>query len=329
MIACAEYSFCQAPLVDDFLGLVSYSPKKVEAFISKKGFRSTGTITYNDSLIDTWQQVGRPTSTDSVQRRIWRYQDGESAAFGFLTTSRGEFDAAVNHLKSSGFRCPGQEIPMLLQRKNFQVRGMMVNEDSLQFYSLLFQQQKLPPSRSIRYADDLLQFSSHEMLLAFFGAAYVTMGRFDGENNGLSYSTLFAGTPKEAMFVWKDGMNLMDLDHIILGGRGTADDAAYSGPMIPSTWTLKNGLYFNMRLDQLIKLNEDDILFFGRRSDYYLNVKQEKKSRIDFASTGVILDCLNCDGSAVLDRELVSAAEALNHSLRLHIGTIILFPGKD
>lgn len=91
---------------------------------------------------------------------------------------------------------------------------------------------------------------------------------------------------------------MMTLDHIILGGKPLSDDEAYSGPMRPNTWQLKNGLYFNMRLDQLIRLNEDDIYFFGRNSDYFLNVKQQKKAAIDFSNTGVILDCLNCDGSA-------------------------------
>ena len=82
-----------------------------------------------------------------------------------------------------------------------------------------------------------------------------------------------------------------------------------------------------MSIKEVWELNGDDFQFYGRRSDFLFMVPPENKGNIDFKKIGLTLGCLNCNGAQVLEKQKVSASEAMTHSLALYVVYIMIMPG--
>jgi hypothetical protein len=113
---------------------------------------------------------------------------------------------------------------------------------------------------------------------------------------------------------------------LIGGNMSTRGSADFNRQIRENTWSLTNGVRFNMRLAELVRLNGGDFSFFGRKSDNFLSVAPDNKGRINFFATGIVLDCLNCNGSSFLNKEMVNASDALQQQLSLYVGMIMLIP---
>jgi hypothetical protein len=320
--------------VDDFLEFASYSPKKVENLISKKGFTPAGKTFLNDTIVDTWQQM--PKKVDStrpaIERRISKFQNGTEIYYSLQTTSKDEYQKAVYQLKKEGF-VGGVDTAvintnLLLQRRNISIQGSTYAEDDLSFYSLFFEHKPLPSARSIQFANDLLQFTSHEYLTAFFGSNNVKKDLYYfSEKEVNKCSVLFPNTPRQAVFIWKDELNLTSLSHIIIGGSiRTAGSVDFTQQITENSWRFQSGIRVNMRLEELLDLNTKDVSFYGRNSEYFLTVAPQTGGEVDLTNTCVMLDCINCEGDGLLDQKLIKASDAVDRSLRLHVGMIILMP---
>lgn len=320
--------------VDDFLDFSSVSSKKLENSFSKKGFIPAGRSYQNDTIVNTWQQAVRnPDSTKMpVARRVSKYQNGKEIYYSFQTSSADEYLSAINKLKQEGFIAPTGNInidtSLLFQRKNVTVQGYSYTEDSISYYSLFFQRKPMPSPRSIIYANDLLQFTSHEYLVALFGNGNVKKDLYyfsDKEIN--KCSVLFPNTPRQAVFIWEDESTLTGLSHIIIGGSvRTMGSSEFNQQISENSWRLDNGIHFNMRLEELLEVNGEDLTFYGRNSEYFLTLVPQNKGQVDLSSTCIVLDCINCEGAPLLDKPIISASEALDQDIRLHVGMIILMP---
>lgn len=326
--------FGQQLSVDDFLSVAAYPSKKVDNYIVKKGFVPAGQSYQNDTIVYTWQQPFdyKDSTQAPVTRRFSKYQYGKDISISFQTSSASEYTAAVEKLKQDGFVCeastPVNGQPLFFQKKNTTVKTYSLTEDSTFLYGLHFEQKQMPAARSIVYANSLLQFTSHEYLTAFFGDKNVRKDMYYFSEKEVSKcSVLFPNTSRQVVFIWNDELNLADLSHIIIGGASnTKSTVGFDKQIQENSWLLDNGLRFNMRLEELIRLNEADFSFFGRSSEHYLTIVPSKDNTIDFASTGVILDCFNCEGAALLDKKKISAKEAIAQGLRLHVSMIVLMP---
>lgn len=331
LTACA---YSQGFSVDDFIELSSYSPKKLESVISKKGFIPSNKTLEDGNIVDTWMQASKTADSSlfPIVRQISKYQEGNDVSFCFQTTSRSEQEAAIAKLKSEGFLFGNSRVnkdsALLFQRRNTTVKAYSYQEDDVVYYCLLFQNKPLPSPRSIVYAGDLLQFTSHEYLAATYGERNVKKDRYHFAENEINVcSVLFPNTPRQAVFVWQDQQNYAGLNQVIISGNIPTDGSADFHQQIgENSWMLEGGIHFNMRLEELVRQNGDEVFFYGRNSDYNLMVVPQKKGEIDFTTTGIILDCINCEGSPLLDKNIISASEALDNSLRLHVGMIILVP---
>jgi len=331
-----SYAYGQQLSVDDLLQLNSVPAKRLDTYISKKGYVMAAKDLQNDTVIDTWQE--RITITDSTQqpvtRRLLKYQSGKETGFSLHTSSRDEYKTAVSTLKQEGFICATStenlDTTVLFQKKNMTVQGYSLfdSEENLTLYCLYFREKEMPSLKSILYGEDLLQFTSHEYLSTFFGAKNVRKDLYYFSEKEINKcSVLFPNTPRQAVFIWEDEVNMTGLTHVIIGGSiPTAGSANFNKQIRENNWVLESGIRYNMKLDELIRLNGADLDFYGRNSEYYLSVVPQKKGEIDFATTGVILDCVNCAGAPVLDEKIISGSNAYDQNLNLHIGLLILTP---
>ena len=71
------------------------------------------------------------------------------------------------------------------------------------------------------------------------------------------------------------------------------------------------------------------MLFDVYSSEFYLTVVPKSKGQLDLSTTCVVLDCINCDGAPLLDKNQISASEAVDQGMRLHVGMIILMPSEN
>lgn len=334
LVACC---YGQGLSVDEFIELSSCNSKKLESLISKKGFIPSNRTLDEGNITEVWMQASRTTDSSlfPIVRQISKHQEGNNVLFCFQTTSKTEHDAAISKLKSEGFFYGAsrfnKDSATLFQRRNITVKAYNYTEEDVTYYCLLFNNKPVASARSILYADDLLQFTSHEYLVTTFGERNVKKDRYHFDDKEVNNCTvLFPNTPRQAVFIWLDQQNYTGLNQLIISGNLPTDGAiGFNQQIGQNSWMLTDGIHFNMRLEELIRANGEDVYFYGRNTDYNLMVVPQKKGQIDFTSTGIILDCINCEGNSLLDKKVISSSEALDNSLRLHVGLIILVPSTS
>lgn len=330
--------YSQGLSVDDFIELSSCAPKKLESLISKKGFIPSNRALDEGNITEVWMQASKTTDSSlfPTVRQISKHQEGNEILFCFQTTSKTEHDVAVSRLKTEGFYYGNSKFnkdssAVLFQRRNITVKAYSYLEEDVTYYCLLFNNKPVASARSIVYADDLLQFTSHEYLVTTFGEKNVKKDRYHFDENEINNcSVLFPNTPRQAVFIWQDQQNYTGLNQLVISGNLPTDGAiGFHQQIGENSWMLTDGIHFNMKLEELIRANGEDVYFYGRNTDYNLMVVPQKKGQIDFTTTGIILDCINCDGNSLLDQKVISSSEAIDNSLRLHIGLIILVPSSN
>jgi len=337
VVSIAGVCYGQQFSVDEFLEVSAIPAQKLNNYISKKGYTPAGKTMQNDTIVDTWQQAVKLTqdNLNPAIRRISKYQNGKSVSFSYQTPSREEYIQAISILKKDGFFCGNEsknaDSAFLFQKMNMTVQTFSFEEEGIPYYSLFFHREEAPAHRNINYAEDLLQFTSHEYLSNFFGADNVKKDLyFFSEKEINKCSVLFPNSTRQVVFIWKDEDNLMELSHILIGGNmSTRSSLDFNNQIRENTWTLSSGVRFNMRLAELIKLNGQDFSFFGRNSDNFLTVSPSNNGEIDFSSVGIVLDCLNCESSSLLNKQTILASEALDQHISLYVGIIMLMPPVD
>ncbi|MES1221258.1 MAG: hypothetical protein ABUT20_37500, partial [Bacteroidota bacterium] len=189
----------------------------------------------------------------------------------------------------------------------------------------------LPSPKDIHYAEDFLAFQSHENLEYVFGKSNVQRDiYYFSDSDVVKCSILFPNTNRQVIFVWKDELNRTTISHLLVGNSLRGNKSSKNDiPVSENIWTLKNGLRANMSLSELVNINDAGINFYGWNSQYPGIVVPVKNGNIDFKSTGVVLSCLNCSGSDFLNREIISADEAIDNSKRMFVLAVIIMPQKD
>ena len=161
-------------------------------------------------------------------------------------------------------------------------------------YTFILKERKLPST--VKYAEELLQFDSHEYLASFFGAQNVKKDMYYFSEKELKKcSVLFSGTKYQVVFVWGDEDNLNDLLYIlvphVLPTAGAGNNQPSTGN---SEWQFKSGIYAGMNIKSLLLLNETDFNIYGSESELAFMVKPVDKGKINFKNTAVMLSCSSC-----------------------------------
>jgi hypothetical protein len=192
---------------------------------------------------------------------------------------------------------------------------------------------ELPALESIRNAEDLLQFYSHEFLVSVFGEKNVIKDLYYfSEKEVTKCSVLFPHTNRQAVFIWGDEINLSGPIYLVIGGNlNTASNANYDKVVEENVWRSKDGIYSGMSLNDLIKLNNSDLNFYGKDSKFPFMVVPDNRGVLNFKKNRVVLGCLNPNGSGLLNNEQVSGNEALFDNRAMYVFMIMFptSPGKD
>ena len=321
--------------VDDLLTLSSLSPKSTDSYMNKKGFVAAGRSLQNDLVTATFVENPKKKSKDTLNiiRRVNLYKKDDIEYYDLHTSSAQEYQDGKNRLKKVGFLCDSSKsnsmvAPAMFQKRNFKVIADLAVEDSITEYTFSLQKKALPNPDSIRYAEDLLRFDSHEYLLSFFGQQNVKQDvYYFSEKDLKKCSVLFPNTNQQVTFIWNDEATMSNLSYILVSGiLPTLSAVQYSGNISQNKWGLKNGIYSNMNIRELLELNGEDFEFYGRNSEFSYMINPDNSGKIDFKKIGLTLGCFDCGRSALLDKVKISAVDALNNSLTLYVVYITIKP---
>lgn len=326
-------AYSQGFSAKDFLFASSLSSKKFESYLSKNNFSPSGNRFQNDTVVNiySFKKKRKKDDTLQVKRIIEAFETKNDVSFTYITSLKHEYLESLDELKKEGFYCGNlnDTAALWFQKRNISVIANTIKESSGDtVYSLSFQQKELPAPEKIQYADDLLQFYSHENLVSVFGETNVMKDvYFFSENDISKCSVLFPKTNRQAIFIWNDEMNLCKPSCVIVGGNtNNANAANYDGIILENLWTLKDGIYSGMSLRSLIKVNGSSFKFYGRNSHLPYMVVPESTGNLNFKKNMVVLGCLNPNSSQLLSNPMVNAIDVSSDDMGLYVFMMILVP---
>ncbi len=315
--------------LDDLVALSSLSPKKFDNYMNEKGYSSGVKTMQDDAMAFTFFEKKKKSPVDSIveYRRVSLFKQENDYCFAFYTTSLKEYHAGLNYLRANFFYGRNQDSSQspLYQRKNMTVETSQSVEDSMITYSFLLKRKELPAN--VNFAEDLLNFDSHELLATFFGEQNVKKDVYYFSEKKLKRcSVLFGNSNRQVVFVWDDEDNLRKLSYILISGvLPTENGMPFNDNISRNKWTFKSGIYSGMSIRDLLDLNGKDFTFYGEDSEFSMMIEPENSGNIDFKKTGIMLTSL--DGSpGILRKTKVSATAAIENHIALHVFYIMLTP---
>jgi hypothetical protein len=323
--------------VKDFLYASSLSPKKLESFLNKNKFITAGSRLQNDIVVNIYnlkpEKNKKKKDTLNIRRNIESFHTKNNSSLTYITSLKNEYAESLEELKEAGFFCGNEKdtANILFQKKNISVLANRVLEDDDTLYSLAINQQVLPLPEDIQFAEDLLQFYSHEYLVSFFGQKNVIKDLYYfSEKEVAKCSVLFPKTSRQAVFIWEDNINLCKPAYLIIGGNMNAGSITnYDGIISENVWNSKDGIYSGMSLNSLMRLNGNSFKFYGKNSESPYMIVPEKTGAINFTTNRVVLGCLNPSGSRLLNNATIGADEIQSDNLGIYVYMMMIMPATD
>jgi hypothetical protein len=255
----------------------------------------------------------------------------DSKYFTLYTSSPDEYLDGMRSLIKSGFfyddkKDVSKEEAILFQKGNITIQASSLDHDGTPQYVFKLKIKKIPST--VKYAEDLLQFDSHEFLVSFFGENNVKKDLYYFSEKELNKcSVLFSGTKYQVVFVWKDEDNLNDISYIliprVLPTAGAEKDNAITEN---NEWQFKNGIYPGMNIKELLMLNEMNFDIYGNKSELAFMVKPEESGKIDFKKTAVTLSCSSCRDIKMFNQNVVSALDVAKKDIPMYVNDVIIYP---
>ena len=318
--------------VDDLVTLASLQSKNIDKFMNKNGFALYSSKLQSDTMEASFSlKIKARKNYIGPKRTIDIFLKDDSKYFTLNTSSLNDYLDGQRSLIKSGFFYDNQkdvtrEPLMLFQKGNITIQATSGQENGIPQYNFKLKVRQLPSK--IKYAEDLLQFDSHEFLVSFFGKQNVKKDMYYFTEKELrKCSVLFSGTRYQVVFVWGDENNLNNLSYIliphILPTEGAEKNNAITGN---NEWQFKNGIYPGMAIKELLKLNEMDFDIYGNTSELAYMVKPGEKGKIDFKKTAVMLSCNSCDDIKMFNQKVVSALDVARKDLPMYVSDVIIYP---
>lgn len=308
--------------LQELTGFFDLKGKKLETHLEKKGFHRNGAswVSYDEKLNNT--------------RSIQLVSSSTDPGLIYETTCAADLAVLEEDLKTSGYRSGTEQAapqkPVLYQKGTMTIECSTTREDTLLYYVIKATQRSVPPPKSLVYAEDLLQLNAHELLVEVFGAKNVVKDRFYfSESSHKPCSIIYPNTDRQAVFVWNDEANLMDLAFIIIGeplnGRSAKDITAVN----LSRWRSNQGVYCGMNLSELQLLNKAPFQFYNWRTDAAGLLAPGSKGDINFDRIKLVFGCMNC-GFLSIDKkdEIISSGYALDQNQKVYVATVVIMPEK-
>lgn len=347
LLVCANISLhAQVITVNDFVALVTMSDKKIGSYLAKMNFVKLARSLDDGTIVNEYfynDKKKQPLSQDSTIRFLSGFRKGKESGVNYQTSSYEESMAILKDFRISGFTSgkatdtsakadtllPVFDSTTFLQKEDMTVKTREEIRDEIKMYTIILQKKPIPTGSSVRFAEDLLSFDSHERLVAMFGNANVKKDMYYFTERDTSHcSVIFPNTNRQAIFLWDDQANYSTLSFVMIGGSLKPDQGSesYSHAVSLNVWRSNTGLYTGMRLQEIITLNNADFNFYGPSSEFSYMAVPEKKGNIDIKQTGITLACFNCGGSPLMKKEKISAQTALDNGLQLYITSLLLMP---
>lgn len=326
---------CQSFSIDELVTLANMPAKNIDHYMYKKGFVVSESI--SDSVIMSAgfiQKVKRSKIASEPKRSIDIDIKTGVKYITLNTSALNEFQEGEQRLIKSGFvydtqKVVSKEPTMLFQKGNITIRASKHVVDSITQYSFYLTEKAIPSS--LTFAEDLLQFDSHEFLINFFGAQNVKKDLYYlSEKELKKCSVLFSGTPRQVVFVWGDDINLNNLSYILVSNVLPTEGAKKNNPLSQNNeWQLKNGIYPGMALIDLLKINQMDFDIYGNKSELAFIVKPNEQGKIDFKKTAVMLSCHDCFDNKIFDQKIVSALDVAKANLPMRVFDVVIYTSRN
>ncbi|MEO7960820.1 MAG: hypothetical protein ABIR19_04685 [Ginsengibacter sp.] len=328
-----SFSYGQSFNVDDLITLASLPSKNIDRFMGRNGFALKSDLD-DSSLIACFEQKMKRRSPDTISRRsIDLYQKHTSRFFCFHTNVLQEFKNGQDFLIKKGFIFDttanlNTAPSIIFQKRNVVIEATRYTKDNAPAYTFKLEEKAIPQITNIKYANDLLQFDSHEFLSSFFGIQNVKRDLYYFSENELKKcSVLFGKSSRQVVFVWGDEVNLNKLSYILVTKVAPTVEAVASKWVIAKNeWKLGNGIYPGMTLRELLLLNESDFEIYGSQSEMGFMVKPSDQGKINFTTTGVMLNCQGCNEENIFNKKTLSALSVAKENLPMFVYDVIIFP---
>ena len=326
------YGNCQSFTVDELLTLAKMPSNNIDHYLYKKGFTLlSSSILDSITMHAAFIQKNKPTKKVAGPKRSIEINiKGGVKYFTLHTSVQDEYLEGAQRLIKTNFIYDTQTVvtkapSMVFQKANISIVASRYIQDSTEQYS--FDLRLKPVPSSLSYAEELLQFDSHEILVSFFGEQNVKKDMYYLSEKELKKCTvLFSGTPRQAVFVWGDENNLNDLSYILVSNVLPTEGAKKINPLSGNNeWQLKNGIYPGMALKDLLKINEMDFDIYGNKSELAFIVKPNPSGKIDFRKTAVMLSCHECFDNKIFDQKLVSALDVAKANLPMRVFDVVIY----
>ena len=321
------------------LSMLSLSIPKFESELSERKYRTAGVETFGDTAVKTYlyrpaYKSRKKMLADSISRKLLRSVLKETFLLTYQTTSATEYTGIIADLKKEGFYCEYEKdstitpAEYLYQHEDYTAGACIKKIDDVKWYSVSFFKKILPVNKTLFFAEDLLDFSSHEYLVYYFGEKNVKKDIYYFEGNDIvNCSVLFINSKRQVIFIWKDGRNRRRIDNLLFGGQHRLKSQQENDNFIAeNSWKLKTGVHAGMPLFELRMVNKKDIAFCGGDAPNPGLVFPESTGEIDFKNADVILGCMNCTDDKFLSSKVMYADKAMDDGRVLFVLTISLYP---
>lgn len=330
---------------DKLLDMLSLTVPEIEKQLIKKKYRFLTTDFLGDTAVTLYEYYPVKSKkkqtparlshlgVDTVSRKFRITLLNETFKNTYQTTSAAEYTSIIDALKQQSFYCEYEKdinatLPAYLyQHGEYTAEASQKTAEDTTWYSITFHEKHLPINY-IHFAEDLLQFTSHEYLLYFFGANNVKKDiYYFGKDNIGKCSVLFINTKLQVIFVWRDELNRRKIGSLLFGGRHKLKSIGESdGFITENDWLLKSGIHVGMPLADLRRLNEKNIAFCGGDAPNPGLIFPESTNKVDFKNADVVLGCADCNDDKFMRTKMMNADKAISDGRALFILTIILYP---
>jgi hypothetical protein len=323
------------------LDLLSYTQPKLESYLLTRRFINAGTQPAGDTLVKTYeyrpQAKARKKQGEGVERNLVKKTLKETFTLTYQTTVAAEYQSILAALKKQGFTCEYEKdssftpTAYLYQHEAYSAEVFISKDDNNNsWYQFTFFKKTLPVDKELYFAEDLLEFTSHEYLVYYFGAKNVTRDVYYFAGNDIANcSVLFINTKRQVIFVWKDAINRRKIDNLMFGGQHKLKSQQSSDNVIAeNSWQLKSGVHAGMPLFELRMLNEKNIAFCGGDAANPGLIFPESSGKVDFTNADVVLGCTNCNDEKFTDARVLYADKEMQDGRVLFVLIIALYPIK-
>jgi len=336
---------------DKLIDMLSLTVPKFETQLINKKYQPLETEWSGDTAISIYEyrpaiNFSKKKHADTVNRKFIRSTLKETFVLTYQTTSAVEYKTVIGALKKKGFFCEYEKDSTvsppsyLYQHEDYTADASIKRVEDTAWYSITFNKKIFPVGRGPYFAEDLLQFTSHEYLVYYFGAKNVIKDiYYFGGNDIAKCSVLLINSKRQVIFIWRDGLNRRKISNLLFGGQHKlksqeARDSIIAGKdkdsvIAENSWLLKSGIHAGMSLFDLRELNKKNIAFCGGNAPNPGLIFPESTGKVDFKNNDVILGCVNCNDEKFLNAKIMYADKAMNEGRIFFILTIVIYPVEN